>query len=168
MAIDGSKYDIKGLVDASLAKLPQVLDHNHLNLQIKSGPPPTREDPIDYFANVNTNSTRREVIIDEIRSACKKWGLFQLVNHIIPVTTLEEIINRICRFNEQDIKAKEKLYSREESKKVTFNTKIDMSQALATYWRGTLTCVMAPNPPTLHSKKSLKLAGTYCYTTQMM
>ncbi|KAE8704771.1 Deacetoxyvindoline 4-hydroxylase [Hibiscus syriacus] len=70
-----------------------------------------------------------------------------LVNHRIPATTLEEMINGIRRFNEQDPKAKEKLYSREESKKVTFNTKIGMSRALAAYWRDTLTCVMAPNPP---------------------
>ncbi|KAL4297946.1 hypothetical protein GQ457_12G003890 [Hibiscus cannabinus] len=148
MAIDRSKSGIKGLVDAGLAKLPRVFVHDHLNLQIKSGPPPAGvQIPVIDFAGVNIDSTRRADIIDEIRNACMKWGFFQLVNHGIPVTTLEEMINGIRRFNEQDPEAKEKLYSREESKKVTFNTKIDMSQALAAYWRDTLTCVMAPNPP---------------------
>ncbi|KAE8731540.1 hypothetical protein F3Y22_tig00002799pilonHSYRG00114 [Hibiscus syriacus] len=107
MAIDVSKSGIKGLTDAGLAKLPRVFVHDHLNLQIKSGPPPADvKIPVIDFAGVNIYSTRRA-----------------------------------------DSVAKEKLYSREESKKVTFNTKFDMSRALAAYWRDILTCVMALNPP---------------------
>ncbi|KAB2067623.1 hypothetical protein ES319_A09G240400v1 [Gossypium barbadense] len=148
MAIDQSKSGIKGLVDAGLAKLPRVFVHDHLNLNIKSGPAPDNvKVPVIDFAGVNTDSTRWAMIIDEVRNACMKWGFFQIVNHGIPVTTLEEMINGIRRFHEQEPEAKEKLYSRDESKKVTFNTKIDMSQTMAAYWRDTLTCVMAPNPP---------------------
>ncbi|PPD76490.1 hypothetical protein GOBAR_DD26591 [Gossypium barbadense] len=127
MAIDQSKSGIKGLVDAGLAKLPRVFVHDHLNLNIKSGPAPDNVNiPVIDFAGVNTDSTLRAMIIDEIRNACMKWGFFQVVNHGIPVITLEEMINGIRRFHEQEPEAKEKLYSRDESKKVTFNTKIDM------------------------------------------
>ncbi|KAK8555968.1 hypothetical protein V6N13_070041 [Hibiscus sabdariffa] len=150
MSIDQSKSGIKGLVDAGLAKLPRVFVHDHLNFEIKTAPPLADvKIPLIDFAgvDVNTDCTQRAEIIDQMRSACEKWGFFQLVNHGIPVTILEEMITGIRRFNEQDPEAKEKLYSREESKKVTFNTKIDMSQALSAYWRDTLTCVMAPNPP---------------------
>ncbi|TYH55833.1 hypothetical protein ES332_D09G263700v1 [Gossypium tomentosum] len=148
MAIDQSKSGIKGLVDAGLAKLPRVFVHDHLNLNIKSGPAPDNVNiPVIDFAGVNTDSTLRAMIIDEIRNACMKWGFFQVVDHGIPVITLEEMINGIRWFHEQEPEAKEKLYSRDESKKVTFNTKIDMSQTMAAYWRDTLTCVMAPNPP---------------------
>ncbi|XVE81809.1 hypothetical protein DITRI_Ditri15bG0095800 [Diplodiscus trichospermus] len=147
LAIDRSKAGIKGLVDAGLAKLPRVFVHDHLNLEIKSGPPDANvEIPVIDLGAVD-DATRRAEIINEIRNACQKWGFFQAVNHGIPVTTLEEMINGIRRFNEQEPEAKEELYSRDESKKVTFNTKIDMSQALTAYWRDTLTCVMAPHTP---------------------
>ncbi|XVF62889.1 hypothetical protein PTKIN_Ptkin09bG0045000 [Pterospermum kingtungense] len=147
LAIDRSKAGIKGLVDAGLAKLPRIFVHDHLNVEIKSGPPEASlEIPVIDLGGVN-EPTRRAEIIDEIRNACQKWGFFQAVNHGILVTTLEEIIRGIRRFHEQEPESKEGLYSREESKKVTFNTKIDMSQALTAYWRDTLTCVMAPHPP---------------------
>lgn len=146
MAIERSKAGIKGLVDAGLAKLPRVFVHDHLNLEIKSGPPDAKiEIPVIDLGGVN--GTRRSEIINQIRNACHKWGFFQLVNHGIPVSTLDEAINGIRRFHEQEPEAKEELYSREENKKVTFNTKIDMTQALTAYWRDTLTCVMAPHPP---------------------
>ncbi|XWS13823.1 hypothetical protein CRYUN_Cryun36dG0071600 [Craigia yunnanensis] len=148
MAIDRSKTGIKGLVDAGLAKLPRVFVHDHLNLESKSGPPDANiEIPVIDLGGVNNDSTSRAETKNQIRNACQKWGFFQVVNHGIPVTTLEEMINGIRRFHEQEPEAKEELYSRDESKKVTFNTKIDMSQALIAYWRDTLTSVMAPHPP---------------------
>ena len=150
LAIDRSKTGIKGLVDAGLAKLPRVFVHDHLKLELKSGAPDTNvKIPVIDLGCINDNdsSTQRAGIIDQIRNACEKWGFFQVVNHGIPVTTLEDAISGIRRFHEQGPEAKEELYSRDESKKVTFNTKIDMTQALTAYWRDTLTCVMSPQPP---------------------
>ncbi|TXG72281.1 hypothetical protein EZV62_000860 [Acer yangbiense] len=147
-AIDESKIGIKGLVDAGLAKIPRVFVHEHLKLEVKSGPANTNiEIPVIDLEGW-LNSTRRGEIIEKIRHACEKWGFFQLINHEIPITVLGEMIAGIRRFHE-DTKAKEGLYSRDNKKKVTFNTKIDMTQALTAYWRDTLTCVMAPHPPAL-------------------
>ncbi|KAL5784702.1 hypothetical protein ACOSQ2_007094 [Xanthoceras sorbifolium] len=148
-AIDESKIGIKGLVDAGLAKIPRVFVHEHLKLGVKSGPPETIniEIPVIDLEGLNS-SARRGEIIEKIRHACEKWGFFQLINHEIPITVLEEMIAGIRRFHE-DTKAKEELYSRDDKKKVTFNAKIDMTEALTGYWRDTLTCVMAPHPPAL-------------------
>lgn len=146
-AIDESKIGIKGLVDAGLAKIPRVFVHEHLKLEVKSSPSNTNiEIPVIDLEGLK--STRRAETIEKIRHACEKWGFFQVINHDIPITVLEEMIAGIRRFHE-DTKAKEELYSRDHSKKVTFNTKIDTTQALAAYWRDTLTCVMAPHPPAL-------------------
>ncbi|KAI9194555.1 hypothetical protein LWI28_007059 [Acer negundo] len=147
-AIDESKIGIKGLVDAGLAKIPRVFVHEHLKLEVKSGPANTNIEIPVIDLEGRLNSTRRGEIIEKIRHACEKWGFFQLINHEIPITVLEEMIAGIRRFHE-DTKAKEELYSRDDKKKVTFNTKIDMTQAITAYWRDTLTCVMAPHPPAL-------------------
>ncbi|KAE8704772.1 1-aminocyclopropane-1-carboxylate oxidase-like protein 1 [Hibiscus syriacus] len=115
--------------------------------KIKSGPPPVDvKIPVIDFAGVNTDSTRRAVIIDEIRSACDKWGFFQLVNHGIPATTLEEMITGIRRFNEQDPKPK-KSFILQKNRRRSHSTLKSTCPELWLYWRDTLTCVMAPNPP---------------------
>lgn len=144
-ALEESKIGIKGLVDAGLAKIPSVFVHENLNLDIKSGPPPTNVEiptiDLDGF-----NSTRRAEIIKQMINASEKWGFFQVINHGVPTTVLEDVIAGIRRFNE-DTKAKEELYSRDNTRKVTFNTKIDTNRGSIAYWRDTLTCVMGPQPP---------------------
>ncbi|OMO95500.1 hypothetical protein COLO4_15850 [Corchorus olitorius] len=123
-----------------MAKLPRVFVHDHLKLELKSGPkPPQRE----YQRLHSTDG-------NQIRKACQSWGFFHVLNHGIPVTTLEETINGIRRFHERDPAAKRVVYPVTNPRKSlsSFNTKTDMSQATA-YWRDTTRPV----------KNCLKLAG---------
>ncbi|MBA0819344.1 hypothetical protein Gohar_021903 [Gossypium harknessii] len=57
------------------------------------------------------------------------------------------MINGVRRFHEQDDEAKKEIYSRDYSKKVYYNSNIDLYKAEATNWRDTLCCVMAPRHP---------------------
>ncbi|KAH1091328.1 hypothetical protein J1N35_018585 [Gossypium stocksii] len=71
-------------------------------------------------------------------------GFFQVINHGIPLTTLDEMIDGIRRFHEQDKEAKKEFYSRDNSRKVIYNSNFDLYVAEAANWRDTLRCVMAP------------------------
>ncbi|OMO98343.1 1-aminocyclopropane-1-carboxylate oxidase [Corchorus olitorius] len=99
MAIDKSKAGIKGLVDAGLAKLPRVFVHDHLKLELKSGPRAANfEIPVIELGGANENfkdCTRRADIINQISEIyLTEMGKFlPVVNHGIPVTTLKETIN---------------------------------------------------------------------------
>ncbi|TYH53089.1 hypothetical protein ES332_D09G073700v1 [Gossypium tomentosum] len=79
----------------------------------------------------------------KVGEACEKWG----INHGIPLATTDEMINGLRRFHEQDDEAKKEIYSRDYSKKVYYNSNIDLYKAEATSWRDTLCCVMAPRHP---------------------
>ncbi|ONK54872.1 uncharacterized protein A4U43_UnF10250, partial [Asparagus officinalis] len=66
-----------------------------------------------------------------------------------PQEVMEGIIEGGRRFNEDDDEVKRMYYTRDASKKVSFNSNFDLYQAPSANWRDTLTCLMAPEtlPP---------------------
>ncbi|KAK9991859.1 hypothetical protein SO802_026844 [Lithocarpus litseifolius] len=63
------------------------------------------------------------------------------------VCVLDEVIDGIRRFHEQDLEVKKQLYSRDYTQKVIYNSNFDLYQAQAANWRDTYSCVLAPHPP---------------------
>ncbi|KAL1151933.1 hypothetical protein V6Z11_A09G073900 [Gossypium hirsutum] len=86
-------------------------------------------------------------IVKKVGEACEKWGLFQVINHGIPLTTLDEMIDGIGRFHEQDKEAKKEFDSRYNSRKVIYNSNFDLYVAEAANWRYTWRSAMAPCQP---------------------
>ncbi|KAB5545093.1 hypothetical protein DKX38_013205 [Salix brachista] len=148
-AFDDTKAGVKGLVDAGVTKIPRMFIHEQC---IKLDDTPAFHDPsfripIIDFEGWNEDETRRRDIVQKLGSACKKWGFFQMVNHGIPGSILEEIIDGIHSFHHQDVEVKKEFYSRDYFRKVLYNSNFDLYQVPAASWRDTLTCVMAPSPP---------------------
>ncbi|CAI8607142.1 unnamed protein product [Vicia faba] len=71
---------------------------------------------------------------------------FQIVNHGIPGTVLDDMLDGVLRFHEQDTEIKKEFYSRDVTKGVYYNTNFDLYVTPALKWRDTLSCVMAPHP----------------------
>nr|XP_043634347.1 1-aminocyclopropane-1-carboxylate oxidase homolog 1-like isoform X2 [Erigeron canadensis] len=139
-AFDDTKLGVKGLVDARVTKIPKIfvrphdelveeLNYSKINLQIPV---------IDLSGN-----DRRMEVVEQIREASEAWGFFQVINHDIPTSLLEETIDCIRMFHEQESEVKMKLYSRDRMNKVRFDSNIDLYQSRAANWRDTLTISMA-------------------------
>lgn len=151
-ALDDSKAGVKGLVDAGLAKIPRIFIHEQqkLNEAISPGDDSNFSIPVISLEGIDQDPSVRARIIDQVRHACESWGFFQVVNHGIPVQILEETIDGIRRFHEQDQEVKKEIYSRDyTNKQVLYNTNFDLYQAPAANWRDTLSCVLAPRAPSL-------------------
>lgn len=84
--------------------------------------------PIINLERINDWAKQRDEIIKEVGEACEKWGFFQVFNHGIPSTTLEEEIRGVRGFHEQDPQIRKNFYSRDVSKRITYNSNFDFFQ----------------------------------------
>ncbi|KAF8394296.1 hypothetical protein HHK36_020502 [Tetracentron sinense] len=170
-AFDETKAGVKGLVDAGVAKLPRIfirppdeLAQEKLNSHIQTH----FEVPVIDLAGIDRDDRRKE-IVDEIGRASERWGFFQVVNHGVPATVLEDMIEGTLKFNEQDDEMKKELYSRDHMRRVKFISNFDLYKTTTANWRDTLTIAML-SPDLLGSQElpAVCREATMEYTKQVM
>ncbi|KAI3459488.1 hypothetical protein Pfo_016151 [Paulownia fortunei] len=144
---DNSMAGVKGLVDAGITKIPRFfVDDND-----KPGFNPSNGNsgfcfPIIDVKGIDDPAARPE-IVRKVKEACGEWGFFQIVNHEMPVSVMNEMIEGVRRFNEQDTEVKKKYYTRDPTRRFQFKSNFNLYTASAAAWRDTVTCVMVPDAP---------------------
>ncbi|KAL4567417.1 hypothetical protein LXL04_023001 [Taraxacum kok-saghyz] len=137
-AFDETKTGVKGLVDAGIRQVPPIFLHPQETSRKASGV----EIPV-----IDLESADRASTVEKIREASENLGIFQIVNHGIPVSVMDEMVQGVRRFNEQDVEVKKGLYTRDLSKTLVYNSNYDMYTSPALNWRDTFFSFMAPSPP---------------------
>nr|KAJ0217516.1 hypothetical protein LSAT_V11C300150590 [Lactuca sativa] len=138
-AFDQTKTGVKGLVDAGIRQIPRIFIH----------PPETSPKTSTTFEIpvVDLGSTDRASTVEVILAASENLGFFQVVNHGIPVSVMDEMLQGVRRFHEQDLEVKKRLYSRDFSRSVVYNSNFDLYSSPATNWRDTFSSFMGPSTP---------------------
>ncbi|KAG8370381.1 hypothetical protein BUALT_Bualt14G0111100 [Buddleja alternifolia] len=147
-AFDDTKAGVKGLVDAGVTKLPRIFIHPpELLANITNSNNKQFQFPIIDLVGIENDLTKRKEIVDKVRDASETWGFFQVVNHGIPMEVMEEMLNGVRRFNEQDTEIKKRYYTRDFTKRVSYHSNFDLYGSPAANWRDTFYCTVAPIPP---------------------
>ncbi|KAL9237160.1 hypothetical protein vseg_011744 [Gypsophila vaccaria] len=135
-AFDDTKAGTKGLVDSGINTLPKMFiqpaDGVLQNCRVHDT---SLRVPVIDLAGLETRESR-ERIVQEMLDASQKWGIFQVLNHRIPLYVLDQTREGVRKFHEQDCEIKKAFYSRGK-KQVEYNSNYDMRMKAA-IWRDTL------------------------------
>lgn len=147
-AFDDTKAGVKGLADGGITKVPRIFHQPPEKLHKF----PVSNDsqfsiPVIDLEGVNNDPITRKEVVDKVGNASRKWGFFQVINHGIPVSVMEEMKDGVRRFHEQDVEVKKQYYTRDFTKPVVYNSNFDLYTSLAVNWRDTFFSRMAPDPP---------------------
>lgn len=146
-AFDETKVGVKGLVDSGVTKVPRIFIHPPQNLDKTNTCNTDSKFPVIDLDGFDKDPVKLERVVEEIRVASETWGFFQVVNHGIPIGTLEEMLEGVRRFNEQAPEIRKQYYSRDYSKTVAYNSNFDLYSSPAANWRDSFYCSMAPRTP---------------------
>lgn len=135
---DQTKAGVKGLVDSGITKIPRFFHHppeNLLNLTpLKSG---LFQVPVIDFGLFESDVGYLETI-GPVREAAETWGVFQVVNHGIPLNTMKEMLDGIHCFHEQPSEVRRSFYSRDRDKRVRYFCNGDLLTSKAANWRDSI------------------------------
>ncbi|KAK4419405.1 1-aminocyclopropane-1-carboxylate oxidase4 [Sesamum alatum] len=135
---DQSKAGVKGLSDSGVSTIPRIFIHPPESLSGLRNPSSSSvQIPLIDLSHADSNPHPPE-IVQKIRDAAKTWGFFQVINHGIPVSALDQTISAIKSFHEQPKEAKSKFYSREEKRGVMYASNNDLYRSRAASWHDTL------------------------------
>ncbi|PON40963.1 hypothetical protein TorRG33x02_339190, partial [Trema orientale] len=149
-AFDESKTGVKGLVDAGITEIPRMFHHPISETYIENSSVSVETQlsiPVINLKGLNNGEEERREIVEKVGEALETCGFFQIVNHGIPESVLEEMMDGVRRFNEQDSEVKKNFYTRDHTKAIVYNSNFDLYSGVSTNWRDTFVCLMAPNPP---------------------
>lgn len=144
-AFDDTKAGVKGLVEAGVTKIPRIFIHEQYINEEK-----TTSDASVPVVDLACLEKDRRGVVDQVRSACREWGFFKILNHGIPADLMNKVMEVVKEFFELDGEDKKQYYTRDIKRKVGFNSNFDLFRVPYANWRDTLYLVMAPNPPQPH------------------
>ncbi|GMJ01965.1 hypothetical protein like AT1G06620 [Hibiscus trionum] len=147
-AFDDTKAGVKGLVDSGITKIPRMfIDQSFILEKTSDSSSSQFSVPTIDLQAINDDPTLRSELIKQVESACANWGFFQVVNHGIPASVLDEMIHGIRGFHEQETEIKKGFYTRDPTRKVLYLSNYDLFKSKAANWRDSLGCIMVCDDP---------------------
>ncbi|KAF3441477.1 hypothetical protein FNV43_RR15391 [Rhamnella rubrinervis] len=144
---DDTKMGVKGLSDAGVTSIPDFfIQPPEILADLKSKATDMIDVPVIDLSLINS-PPHRSKLVQQVKEAAKTWGFFQVINHGIPISVIDDTIAAIKDFHSQPYEVKSKYYNREEGRGVMYASNNDLYRTKAAQWIDTLQAWMGPEPP---------------------
>ncbi|KAK1395328.1 1-aminocyclopropane-1-carboxylate oxidase-like [Heracleum sosnowskyi] len=140
-AFDNTKAGVKGLADAGVVSIPKIFVRPLDERSQEDSSACLRKKvqvPIIDLGGIDSCVKIRKQVVDQIKLASMTWGFFQVLNHGIPVQVMDQMIDGVRKFHEQDLELKKDYYSHDHMKTVRYDSSIDLYRSRFAKWRDTL------------------------------
>ncbi|KAL2508819.1 1-aminocyclopropane-1-carboxylate oxidase-like protein 11 [Forsythia ovata] len=151
---DDAKIGVKGLSDSGIATIPRIFIHPQEKISDIKSTSTSSGIPIIDLSNVNS-ADHRPTIVEQVREAANSWGFFQLINHCIPLSVLDEITAAIKAFHEQPQELKAKYYVRQGQSGATYSSNFDLFKSKVATWHDYVSVWMSPQAPRIDQIPSI-------------
>ncbi|KAM3709714.1 hypothetical protein ACJW31_02G193600 [Castanea mollissima] len=143
---DETKMGVKGIAESGITSIPKMFIHPPEVLSTLKKPTSHTKKAIPLIDLSSFNvPTKRHQLVEQIREAISSWGFFQVINHGIPLSVLNETLDAIKAFHDQPHEVKSKLYNRDNDEKgVMYQSNYDLYRAKVATWHDSLTIWTAP------------------------
>lgn len=167
-AFDETKLGVKGLVDADITQIPRIFHHPPDNFKRASDL--GLKDyviPVIDLSSIHEDPSERKKVVERVREAAGTWGFFQIVNHGIPMSTMEEVLDGVIKFFEQDDEVKKEFYTRDQ-RPFMYSSNFNLYTKAPTSWKDSFFCNLAPNAPKPEDLPSVCSDILLDYSSQVM
>ncbi|OWM82544.1 hypothetical protein CDL15_Pgr002119 [Punica granatum] len=146
---DESKMGVKGLSESGITSIPKFFIHAPDTISdLKSSSRSSHAAiPVIDLSRLSSIADDRPKLVKQVQEAARNWGFFQVVNHGVPVSALDETTNAIRGFHEQPHEAKAKHYNRDGGWGVMFVSNNHLYRTEAASWHDSFQVWMALQLP---------------------
>ncbi|XP_042496581.1 1-aminocyclopropane-1-carboxylate oxidase homolog [Macadamia integrifolia] len=143
---------VKGLLDSGISTIPRFFIQPSKILSTIRPSTTTIEIPVIDLSGIDNSFSgdSRSRIIDEIREASRRRGIFYIINHGIPDFILDNMIMAAKSFHEQPADLRAQYYPGKLGSNAVFMTIYNFRVPTGATWRDSLQVNWTPNPPELN------------------
>ncbi|KAK2988875.1 hypothetical protein RJ640_021815, partial [Escallonia rubra] len=141
---DEARIGVKGLSDSGITTIPRIFIHPPENLPASKSPSSYDGIPVIDLSGINDAVHGRPQIVQQVKEAAKEWGFFQLINHGVPLTEINDTISAFKSFHAEPLESRAKHYVRGELSGVAYTSNNDLYRSKAASWHDYVQVWRAP------------------------